>query len=58
MRLLSLIVILAVQGCASYRPLCPGTRAYDPQVCRGEKFERLPNFVKEAEIRRQRGEYW
>jgi hypothetical protein len=58
MRLFIVITLLALQGCASYRPLCPGTRSYDPQVCRGEKFERLPNFVNEAQIRRQRGEYW
>jgi hypothetical protein len=58
MRLLVLAILLVVTGCANYRPLCPGTREYDPQVCRGEKFTRLPNFENEAIIRRQRGEHW
>lgn len=28
---------------------CPGTRSYDPQICRGEKPARLPNFTNEAQ---------
>ena len=57
MRLLLLASLLVLTGCSVY-PLCPGTRSYDPQVCRGEKFQRIPNFENEAIIRRQRGEYW
>lgn len=53
-----LLILAVLSGCASYQPLCPGTRHYDPQVCRGEKFQRLPNFENEAIKRRQRGEYW
>jgi hypothetical protein len=37
---------------------CPGLRSYDPQFCRGQGFQQLPNFEHEALIRRQRGEYW
>jgi hypothetical protein len=58
MRLLLIPVLLVLYGCAGYQPLCPGTRSYDPQVCRGEKFQRLPNFQNEAIIRHQRGERW
>jgi hypothetical protein len=43
---------------ANYQPLCPGTTYYDPQVCRGEKFQSLPPFINEAKKRRERGEYW
>jgi hypothetical protein len=35
-------------------PLCPGTREYDVQVCRGEKTYRVPNFYGEAEQRRNK----
>lgn len=56
MKHLALILTLVVSGCStvntvlsSHPPLCPGTRAYDPQICRGEKFTRLPNFTNEAQ---------
>jgi len=55
------ILSIGLAGCTSlptFQPLCPGTRPYDPQICKGEKFQRLPNFENEAIIRRQRGEYW
>lgn len=49
------LMFLITTGCSSvdnfintYQPLCPGTRSYDPQLCRGEKPARLPNFVNEA----------
>jgi hypothetical protein len=60
MKLVFLAVVLTLlAGCSSIpRPLCPGTRSYDPQVCRGEKFQRIPNFENEAIVRRQRGEMW
>ena len=60
MRLLTLVFVLILAGCSSVRfePLCPGTRYYDPQICRGEKWHQLPNFENEAIIRHQRGERW
>jgi hypothetical protein len=65
MKLVGLILIGCVAGCgsmdnflANYQPLCPGTTYYDPQVCRGEKFQSLPPFINEAKKRRERGEYW
>lgn len=62
MRLFVLITfLLTTSGCAFIKEttsLCPGTRSYDPQVCRGEFFQQLPNFENEAIIRRQRGEIW
>lgn len=49
MRTLLLFSVILITGCSSLpRPLCPGTRAYDPQVCRGQEFQRLGNFPKEA----------
>jgi hypothetical protein len=34
----------ALSGCLTLeKPLCPGTRAYDPQICRGEKWVHIPN---------------
>jgi len=48
MRTCLLLVVVLITGCSSYRPLCPGTRYYDPQVCRGESFQRLNNFKNEA----------
>ncbi len=48
----TLVVVLA--GCSSFQPRCPGTRAYDPQVCRGESFQRLNNFPHEALQREQK----
>jgi hypothetical protein len=61
MRYLALVLLLS--GCASnpllsYKPLCPGTRHYDPQICRGETWQQLPNFTNEALIRAARGEKW
>ncbi len=53
--------LLIVTGCAPITQLvttCPGLRPYDPQLCKGESFQQLPNFENEALIRRQRGEYW
>ena len=66
MRSLTILVILGLQGCSSVNtmldklppPICPGHRYYDPQTCRGEKFQRLPNFENEAQERRKRREYW
>lgn len=56
--ILASIGLLVLSGCALSPPLCPGTRSYDPQICRGEKWQRIPNFEQEAIKRRQRGEYW
>jgi hypothetical protein len=65
MRWLTVLSLLAVTGCSSvlpgypaYRPLCPGTRSYDPQICRGESWQQIPNFTNEAIIRKNRGETW
>ena len=60
MRIALLAILLALTGCSTleYRPLCPGTRAYDPQICRGEKWQQLPNWDNEAIILRQRGVQW
>ena len=61
MRYLLAIVMLLLTGCSTFNQIattCPGLRPYDPQLCRGESFEQIPNFVNEAIIRRQRGEYW
>jgi hypothetical protein len=41
-------------GCSNLQPRCPGTRHYDPQVCRGETFQRLNNFPHEALQREQK----
>lgn len=49
---LSLVLGLLISSCSSldsYQPLCPGTRAYDPQLCRGDKPARIPNFKNEAQ---------
>lgn len=56
-----IILLLTTSGCAFVKQTmmtCPGTRHYDPQLCRGESFQQLPNFEHEAIIRRQRGEMW
>lgn len=37
---------------------CPGTRPEDPQVCRGQGWQQIPNQPFEAQIRRARGETW
>lgn len=45
MRLLAIsLSTLVLGGCLTFEPpLCPGTRAYDPQICRGEKWIHIPN---------------
>lgn len=60
MRIATLAIVLALTGCSAleYRPLCPGTRSYDPQICRGEKWQQLPNWDHEAVILRERGVQW
>ena len=61
MRYILATVLLSLTGCAFVNETltrCPGTRSYDPQFCRGESFQQLPNFEHEAIIRRERGEYW
>lgn len=61
MRYIFVIVALMLNGCAALNQIantCPGFRPYDPQMCRGESFQQLPNFENEALIRRQRGEVW
>lgn len=37
---------------------CPGLRPEDPQFCRGEGWDQIPNQEFEAQIRRARGEQW
>lgn len=56
-----LLFSLMLSGCgsinsvvANYQPLCPGTRPYDPQICRGETWQRFPNFINEAKMVEQR----
>lgn len=49
-----LLSIILLSGCSSIDHAltnmpCPGHRPYDPQTCRGEKFQRLPNFTNEAQ---------
>lgn len=46
--ILNFALIMALGACALEPPPCPGTRAYDIQVCRGEKPLRIPNFYMEA----------
>lgn len=62
MRLIFLaIVAFLLTGCAFVKEtssICPGLRSYDPQFCRGESFQQIPNFEHEALIRRANGEYW
>lgn len=66
MRIILILSVILFQGCSTVDayldklspPICPGHRYYDPQTCRGEKFQRLPNFENEAQERRKRGEYW
>jgi len=53
MRTILVLLILALTGCA-FQPICPGHRYYDPQVCRGEKTQRLANFPYEALQREQK----
>jgi hypothetical protein len=59
MRIAILAVVLVLSGCAApYTTLCPGTRYYDPQICKGDKWQQIPNFENEAIIRHKRGERW
>jgi hypothetical protein len=61
MRYIFAIITLLLSGCSTVAQIattCPGLRPYDPQMCRGEYFQQLPNFENEALIRRQRGEIW
>lgn len=69
-KLITLYIMLLVSGCATstgspkpafewlFPTTCPGTRYYDPQVCRGETWTQLPNQPFEAQVRRARGETW
>jgi hypothetical protein len=45
-KLVAYLFLLTLAGCGSVQikpPLCPGTRDYDVQVCRGEKVYHIPN---------------
>ena len=53
-KILVATLVVALTGCSSLQPLCPGTRSYDPQGCRGEQFQRLGNFRYEALQREQK----
>jgi hypothetical protein len=53
-RILVATLVIVLAGCSSFQPRCPGTRSYDPQVCRGEQFQRLSNFPNEALQREQK----
>lgn len=61
MRYIFAIVAFSLTGCAFVKETamtCPGLKPYDPQFCRGESFQQIPNFEHEALIRRANGEYW
>lgn len=61
MRYILATIILSLTGCAFVKEtssICPGLKSYDPQFCRGESFQQIPNFEHEALIRRANGEYW
>lgn len=61
MRYILATIAFLLTGCSTIEQIastCPGTRSYDPQMCRGEFFQQLPNFENEALTRRQRGEVW
>lgn len=61
MRYLFFLSTILLTGCSTITQIattCPGLRPYDPQLCKGETFQQIPNFENEALIRRQRGEYW
>ena len=61
MRYILLTIAFLLTGCSTIEQIattCPGLRPYDPQMCRGEFFQQLPNFENEALVRRQRGEIW
>ena len=38
--------------------VCPGLRPEDPQFCKGQGWDQIPNQEFEAQIRRNRGENW
>lgn len=45
-KLAALLLSLSITGCSSIQfkePLCPGTRSYNVQLCRGEKPYIIPN---------------
>jgi hypothetical protein len=51
-KLLIGLLVINLTACGSLpQPLCPGTREYDIQYCRGEKPIRVPNFYGEAQQR-------
>lgn len=61
MRYTFVIVALLLTGCSTVNQIantCPGFRPYDPQMCKGQFFQQIPNFEYEAIVRRQRGEVW
>jgi len=62
MRIVFFVIITSLlTGCAFVKQTamnCPGLKSYDPQMCRGEFFQQIPNFEHEALIRRANGEYW
>lgn len=61
MRYIFAILVILLTGCSTVRQItstCPGLRPHDPQMCRGEYFQQLPNFENEALVRRSRGEIW
>lgn len=61
MRYIFATVFILLTGCSTITEIattCPGLRPYDPQLCRGETFQQIPNFENEALIRRSRGEVW
>ena len=62
MRLLVILTALALTGCASdapiFRPHASHYRSYDPCIKCGERFQQIPNFENEAQIRWARGERW
>lgn len=42
--LLTALAASTLAGCLTIKPpLCPGTREYDVQLCRGEKMYQIPN---------------
>jgi hypothetical protein len=54
-KLLIGLLVINLTACGSLpQPLCPGTREYDVQHCRGEKALRIPNFYGEAGQRKEK----
>jgi hypothetical protein len=56
MKKLIFVLALTLTACTLPPPLCPGTREYDVQVCRGEKRLRIGNFPYEAQQRARKCE--